>query len=74
MILEMQTATIFYMTYTYKSSDQMKIKTNTCTSINFFRKVQKIYSIEEKMPYLISIYFLSCFKRIDMVEQCSFMT
>lgn len=70
----MQTATIFYMTYTYKSSDQMKIKTNTCTSINFFGKVQKIYSIEEKMPYLISIYFLTCLKRIDMVEQCSFMT
>lgn len=74
MILEMQTATIFYMTYTYKSSDQMKIKTNTCTRINFFRKVQKINSIEEKMPYLISIYFLSCFNRTDMVEQCSFMT
>lgn len=31
-----------------------------------FGKIKKIYSIKEKMPYLIRIYSLPCFKRTDI--------
>lgn len=31
-----------------------------------FGKIKKIYSIKEKMPYLIRIYSFPCFKRTDM--------
>lgn len=31
-----------------------------------FGKIKKIYSIKEKMPYLIRIYSFPCFKRTDI--------